>query len=72
MGTLIVAEFITVDGAAHSPGVPTPRVRSMSRCSSLAREVRVSRRVDGPSSMISGGSGPLEALATGHRPPGGV
>jgi len=36
MGTLIVAEFVTVDGAAHRPGVPTSRVMSMFRCLSLA------------------------------------
>ena len=55
MGTLIVAEFVTVGGAAHRPGVPMSRVMSMSRCLSLAPGVRVSRRR--LSSMISGGSG---------------
>jgi hypothetical protein len=36
MGTLIVAEFVTVDGAAQRPGVPMSRALSTSRCRSLA------------------------------------
>jgi hypothetical protein len=36
IATLIVAEFVTVNGAAHRPGVPTSRVVRMSRCQSLA------------------------------------
>ena len=36
MGTLIVSEFVTVDGAAHRPGVATSCVMSMSGCLFLA------------------------------------
>ena len=70
MGTLIVAEFVTVGGAAHRPGVPTSRVLSMSRCLSLA---------PGGAGLEStpfiddfGWQRRLNALATGHRPPRGV